>query len=97
MATVEFTERRIKELEGFTVRFHYQGPARTKGRDVRGDRRDVPAYRYVARAKDTMTVAEWKEIRFAKEYPGFDVEVYDADDRSVHGRTLLSTVRATYR
>jgi hypothetical protein len=97
VATVDFTERRIAALEGFVVRFHYQGPARTKGRNVRGDRQDVPSYPFVRAARATMTVAEWKEARFNTAYPGFDVEVFDDHERPVHGRTKLSTVRATYR
>jgi hypothetical protein len=32
----------------------------------------------------------------APNYPDFDTEVLDAHGQAVHGRTLLSTVRATY-
>ena len=46
MATVRFAEGRIAAVEGFVVHFRYEGPARMKGKDVRGDRTNVPSYPY---------------------------------------------------
>ncbi len=96
MATVEFTEGKIAAIEGFVVRFHYEGPARAKGPDVRGDRRNVPSYPYQRAASGTMTVATWIERRFRHAYPGFGVVVFDGRDTPVHGKTLLKTVRSSY-
>ena len=43
-----------------------------------------------------MTVESWKEERFRRAYPGFDVEVLDAYGDSMHGNAYLRTVRETY-
>ena len=48
MATMEFTERKIAAVERFVVLIRYEGPAKLKGRDVRGDKRNVPSYPYSA-------------------------------------------------
>ncbi len=96
MATVRFTEGRIAAVEGFVVHFRYEGPARARGPDVRGDRRNVPAYPYRRAAAGNMTVAAWVEGRFRQAYPGFAVDVLDGRGRRASGHTLLKTVRATY-
>lgn len=46
MPTAAFTESKIAAIEGFNVRLRFAGPGRTKGRDVRGDRMDLPTYGY---------------------------------------------------
>jgi hypothetical protein len=97
MPTVEHVERRIFEVEGFDVRLRYSGPGPTRGRDVRGDRRNLPSYGYRRAARGTDTVAAWVQGRFAKQYPGFAVDVLDVHRRPVHGQTRLESVRATYR
>jgi hypothetical protein len=97
MATVARVEGQIYRVEGFRVRFHFQGPGRTMGRDVRGDREDVHGYGYERAAHRDWTVAKWIRERFAAEYPGFDAEVLHADGSAAHGNTLLDTVRAGYR
>ncbi|MBI4764966.1 MAG: hypothetical protein HY787_10215 [Deltaproteobacteria bacterium] len=43
-----------------------------------------------------MTVNEWKKVRFAQSYPGFEVTVFDGDGNSVKGQTKLGSVRDTY-
>ncbi|MDQ1519610.1 MAG: hypothetical protein QOI55_683 [Actinomycetota bacterium] len=96
MATVRHAEKTIFDVEGFKVRLLYSEPGRKRGRDVRGDREDVPAYRYERAARDDFTVAAWIQKRFSRSYPGFDVEVLDRSGHPVHGRTKLATVRQTY-
>src|SRR5437879_404195 len=96
MATVRFAEGRIAAVEGFVVHFRYEGPARAKGKDVRGDRSNVPSYPYRRAAPGETTVAAWAEGRFRKAYPGFGVDVLDGRGERVHGLTLLKTVRASY-
>lgn len=97
MATVRNAEKSIYRVEGFNVRFRFEGPARARGRDVRGDKQNVSTYTYQRAAAGTITVAAWIDGRFRREYPGFAAEVLDGDDRVVHGQTLLKTVRGTYQ
>lgn len=92
MSTVRNVERQIRRAEGFDV--HILHP---DGRDVRGDRENLPTYPFTKQAAGTASVADWKRSRFTMRYPGFDVEVIDARGEHVHGATLLRTVRATYR
>jgi hypothetical protein len=92
MATVRQLEGRIERIEGFRVQLLHPG-----GRDVRGDRANLPQYGYERAASDGVNVRRWKDVRFTPSYSGWDVEVLDSDGNPAHGRTLLSTVRATYR
>jgi hypothetical protein len=78
-------------LEGFRVHVLYE-----HGRDVRGDRSNIPGYPYERALKNAANVRGWIEGRFKVVYPGFDVEVLNASGRRVHGRTKLATVRDTY-
>ena len=91
VAKVKNVEKRIWNLEGFAVRILHLG-----GRDVRGDRSGLPQYPYLGPAGDEITVETWKEERFRRAYPGFDVEVLDAYGDSMHGNAYLRTVRETY-
>ena len=92
MPKVKYVEKRIWDLEEFDVRILH-----LDGRDVRGDREDLPNYsRYERAAKNEMTVSEWKEKRFKPIYPGFEVEVLDGHGNPVHGATKLGTVRDSY-
>lgn len=95
MPTVSSVERKIRRIEGFEVRFLYEGPGPRSGRDVRDDRAGVPSYLY-RRASPDCTVAAWIGRRFKSTFPGFEVEVLHSDGRVAAGRTLLSTVRAGY-
>ncbi len=97
MPTVEFVEKKIAVVESFAVRFRFSGPSRAKGRDVRSDRADVPTYGYRRAASGSWTVAAWIEGRFAPAFPGYAIDVLDGNSRVVHGKTLLSTVRDSYR
>jgi hypothetical protein len=97
MPTVAFTESKIAAVERFAVRLRFAGPGRTKGRDVRGDRTDFPSYPYRRAASASITVAAWIQARFEPTFPGYAVDVLDANERVVSGRALLSTVRATYK
>jgi hypothetical protein len=92
MSTVRTVERQIQRTEGFVA--HVLHP---DGRDVRGDRDHLPSYPFTKKAAGTATVADWRRARFTMRYPGFEVEVVDAQGHPVHGATLLRTVRATYR
>ena len=96
MPKLEFTEKKISVIEGFAVRVLHSGPGTAKGRDVRGDKKNMPSYSYRRKAAGNQTVAAWIESRFDKNFPGYKVEVLDGDGKKVHGKTLLSTVRDTY-
>jgi hypothetical protein len=89
--TLKGIERSIRRVEGFDVTMLHPD-----GRDVRGDKQGLPRYDYARAAKDTFTVAQWRRTRFRRSYPGFSVSVLDGEGTRAHGRTLLSTVRATY-
>lgn len=97
MATVRNVQRHIRRIEGFDVRFVYEGPGPTSGRDVRDDRSGIPNYPYVKAAADKRTVGAWIDTRFKASFPGFDVVVLDARGHPVNTRTKLATVRAAYR
>ena len=45
---------------------------------------------------DTLTVAEWTKKRFKQKYPGYDVQVLDAEGNKVVGNSTLETIRNTY-
>ena len=91
MTKVMRVEKQIWDVEGFAVVFLYED-----GKDVRGDRKGLPGYSFQYAAKHGVTVADWREGRFRKYYPGFDVAVLDGDGNRVHGGTLLATVRDSY-
>lgn len=96
MPTVAFTESKIAAIERFAVRLRFAGPGRSKGRDIRSDRTNVPSYPYRRAASSSITVAAWIQARFEPTFPGYAVDVLDGTGRAVSGRTQLSTVRATY-
>jgi hypothetical protein len=92
MPKVKTVEKQIWDLEGFDAQFHYE-----RGRDVRDDRPLSASYNgYRRQAKNDMTVAEWREGRFRKTFPGFDVAVLNGDGEPVPGNTKLGTVRYSY-
>lgn len=96
VATIKSIESRIRKVEGFAVRIRYTGPGPAKGRDVRSDRRNVPGYPYQRARSDDASVHDWVRSRFRRHYSGYDVDILDGDGHPVHGRTKLSTVRATH-
>ena len=85
-------EKRIYEIEGFKVRILHG----RDGRDVRSDKANVKQYSFKRALKHSKNVAAWRDDRFAKLYPGYDVEVLNADGKKAHGRTKLANVRDTY-
>jgi len=91
MPLVKNVEKRIWDVEQFSVIIRH-----VDGRDMRGDRTGVPMYVYERMARNSMTVAAWKEQRFRPSFPGFDVDVLDGVGNIVAGNTLLSSVRDSY-
>ena len=93
MPRVDRIERRIKEFEGFEIRFLHPD-----GQDVRGDLNlhGVRAYDYQRRAPYNMTVSEWIKTRFLPRYPGYTASVMLGNGAAAHGRTTLQTVRNSY-
>ncbi len=91
MPKVGRVELRISQIEGFRVAVQH-----LHGANVRSDRAGLPTWPYERAAKDSWTVADWKRERFAATYPGFNVEVLDADGDPVPGQTRLESVRDTY-
>ena len=57
----------------------------------------MPPYSYHRAADNDITVESWKATRFRPSYPGFQVDVVDAQGKSVQGNTKLGTVRDTYQ
>lgn len=92
MPNVKRVEGQLFRREGFRVQFR----DRQTWRNVRDDLEGITAYPYARMAKNSWSVSYWKEQRFSRGYPGFDVAVLRADGHVAHGRTLLSTVRDTY-
>lgn len=66
------------------------------GADVRSDREGMPPWPYDRAAKDAWTVADWRRERFARVYPGFEVDVLDRRHQPVAGQTRLGSVRTDY-
>lgn len=91
MPQLKRLERQIANLEQFEITIRH-----LHGREVRGDRQGLPGYPYLNAAKNDFTVAQWREQRFQKAYPGFDVAVWNADGSEAHGATKLSTVSDSY-
>jgi hypothetical protein len=91
MPKVKTVEKKIWDIEGFDVRILH-----LDGRDVRDDMEGLPSYAFERAAKNEMTVADWKEIRFKSIYAGFNVEVVNGYGEVVHGATKLGNVRDSY-
>ena len=94
MATIKQVESQVARVETFRIVVRY-GLSR---RDVRADREKIPSYssKYVRAARQMYTVADWRSKRFAKHYPGFEVDVLRVDGRPANGKTRLATLRAEY-
>ena len=91
MALVKNVEKRIKEVEGFDVRIRH-----SNGRDMRGDKTNLPMWPYDTKARRKFTVQDWKNIRFRRTYPTLRVKVLDPNGKSVNGKTLLWNLRSLY-
>ncbi|MGP8064507.1 MAG: type I restriction-modification system subunit M [Acidimicrobiales bacterium] len=57
----------------------------------------VDPYEYERAAASGWTVKKWRESRWNPNYPEYGVEVLNPDGNPVHGKTLLSTLRASYK
>lgn len=91
MPLIENVEKKIETVEHFKVAMRHAA-----GRNIRGDKGDIPMYHFSRMARNSITIATWKDQRFKTSYPGFDVDVLDRAGKVVAGNTLLSSVRATY-
>jgi hypothetical protein len=91
MPKVGRVELSICKLEGFLVAIKYHD-----GANVRSDREGIPGWPYDRAARDSWTVAEWKQNRFAKTYPGFTVDVLDGDRNVAAGQMRLERLRDSY-
>lgn len=87
MPKISVVEAKIRSVERFTVSFYRNGT------NVRGDKEDIPQYRFFNAAPSSWTVSEWKSNRFNMCYPGYDVEVYTKSGTKAAGNMKLSTVR----
>ncbi|MNG78388.1 hypothetical protein D3C76_1593060 [compost metagenome] len=90
MPLVKNVEKKVWDIQGFDIKFKTP-----EGKDVRGDKRDMPQYTKERASKNDMTVSEFKTI-FRKQYPGYDLDVLTADGEAVNGNMKLGTVRDTY-
>jgi hypothetical protein len=91
MARVKNVEKRIWDTEEFAVIIKFNG------RDLRSDYSGMPQYGpYERKAKNDMTVSEWKEHRFYPAFPGYEVDVLDGDGNVCNGNTKLGSVRDSY-
>jgi hypothetical protein len=92
VAKVKNVEKKIWDVEGFDVRF------RQNGKDVRGDKENIPQYPGKRKSKGDMTVSEWKTKKFSAIYPGYEVAVYDGNGNIVRsGQLKLENLRLTYQ
>ena len=91
MVKVKSVEKKIWDVEGFDVNMKHPD-----GSNVRSDRTNFPQFDKKRAAKNDMTVREWKDTRFGRQYPGYTVDVLDGDGEPVSGQTKLGTVRDSY-
>lgn len=91
MPKISVVETRIQKIEGFRVRILHPN-----GADVRGDKTGIKQYPYERALRNAANVRSWRDGRFGQTYPGFDVEVLDAEGNRAQGNKLLATVRDTY-
>ena len=87
MATIREIERQIGNSEGLRVRIERASPGR---------RGAIPDYegQYQRKARNSFSVTQWRDVRFAKLYPGLAVSVLDGNGKIVSGRTKLAKLRA---
>jgi len=65
-------------------------------KDVRGDKQLPKQYEADRALKNTATVSSWKQLRFYKQFPGYEVKVLYADGSVARGNTTLGRVRDSY-
>ena len=93
MPKASFVEKHIWDVEGFEVEITQTVDGKEK--DVRGDKVLPKQYAANKASKNSFTVAQWKE-KFQYQFPGYGVNVLNADGSKARGNTKLSTVRDTY-
>jgi len=81
----------IRRIEGFDVLV-----LTPDGRKVRKDRTGFHTYCFDRKAKDSYTVAEWKQVRFNSQFAGYECDVLDGNGEPVSGHMTLKKLRATY-
>jgi hypothetical protein len=92
MPTIRTIERKIERVERFAVRILYPD-----GRNIRSDQKGFQyTYNYERAVADDITVSQWKESRFQREFQGFKVEVLLGSGQVANGNTKLTNVRASY-
>lgn len=92
MPMVKNVEKKIWDVEGFQVTMRS-----SDGKNLRGNKQDMPQYSFSRKASGDMTVSEWKQNRFYPYYPGLEIDVLDVVSMPVTGQTKLKNVRATYK
>lgn len=90
MPKVSIVEGRIFHIEGFQVQIM------ASDKDVRGDKQLPKQYDADRALKNTATVSSWKQLRFYRQFPGYDVNVLYADGAIARGNTTLGKVRDSY-
>ena len=90
MPKVSVVESRIFSIERFEVQIM------SADKDVRGDKQLPKQYEADRALKNTATVSDWKQLRFYKQFPGYDVNVLYADGSVARGNTTLGRVRDSY-
>lgn len=92
MPMVKNVEKKIWDVEKFEVIMRS-----SDGKDLRGNKKDMPQYFFSKKASGDMTVSQWKQNRFYPYYPGLEVDVLDVVGIAVSGQTKLKNVRNTYK
>jgi Domain of unknown function (DUF4357) len=77
-------ERKVKRVERFDVVIVYHGDDK------------LPTYSFERASSGDMTVAQWRDQRFARLYPDCEVKVLLESGEEAHGVMKLTTVRETY-
>lgn len=82
----------IWDVEEFDVKITYP----KTGAKFRSDKEGLNTYPYSRKAKNDMTVSDWKTNRFYPTYNGYDVEVLSGEGTNETGQKQLGNVRDTY-
>lgn len=90
MPKVSVVEHYIYSIEKFRVQIMLSE------KDVRGDKILPKQYEADRALKNSATVSDWKQLRFYKQFPGYDVNVLYADGSVARGNTTLGTIRESY-
>lgn len=91
MTTLATRVRKLSDLEGFDIIV-----TTSSGDPVDPKANGFRDYAYDRKAKSSITVSAWIELRFSKVYPSYSCLVLNADGSIAHGNTKLENVRETY-